>query len=127
AMIGHQRQRQERTRPAIILGVDEVAHGGPSGLGQKARPVCSHPKQGHAMKPARPLLFLATSLSAGALVAPASAAPNDPGRAKVAAQIHANHEQSVQRLRDWIKLPTIANMGINHKEGAEYMRQQALD
>jgi len=79
------------------------------------------------MKPGRALLFLATSLSAGALVAPASAAPNDPGRAKVAAQIHANHEQSVQRLRDWIKLPTIANMGINHKEGAEYMRQQALD
>src|SRR4029079_8632317 len=88
---------------------------------------CAHPKQGDAMKPGRALLFLATSLSAGALVAPASAAPNDPGRAKVAAQIHANHEQSVQRLRDWIKLPTIANMGINHKEGAEYMRQQALD
>jgi len=79
------------------------------------------------MKFGRALLSVATILSAGVLCAPASAAPNDPGRAKVAAQIHTNHDQSVQRLRDWIKLPTIANMGINHKEGAEYMRQQALD
>jgi acetylornithine deacetylase/succinyl-diaminopimelate desuccinylase-like protein len=79
------------------------------------------------MKPGRALLSVATILSAGVLAAPASAAPKDPGRAKVAAQIHANHDRSVQRLRDWIKLPTIANMGINHKEGAEYMRQQALD
>ena len=79
------------------------------------------------MKLGRALLYVATILSAGIAAVPAAAAPGDPGRNKVAAQIHANHDQSVQRLRDWIKLPTIANMGINHKEGAEYMRQQALD
>src|SRR6476620_6025421 len=78
------------------------------------------------MKPGRALLSVGTILSAGIAVVPASAAPNDPGRDKVATQIHANHDQSVQRLRDWIKLPTIANMGINHKEGAEYMRQNTL-
>ena len=30
-------------------------------------------------------------------------------------------------LREWIALPTIANMGINHREGAEYMRKLVLD
>ena len=34
---------------------------------------------------------------------------------------------AIERLRQWIALPTIANMGINHQEGAEYMRQLALD
>jgi len=79
------------------------------------------------MKLRRALFSAATILAAGILTAPANAAPADPGRDKVAAQIHANHEQSLQRLRDWIKLPTIANMNINHKEGAEYMRKLALD
>src|SRR4029453_17643559 len=72
------------------------------------------------------LLGLATVLS-GVAVGPAIAAPGDPGRDKVAAAIHADHDQSVQRLRDWIKLPTIANMNINHREGAEYMKKLALD
>ncbi len=57
----------------------------------------------------------------------AVAAPNDPGRAKVAAAIKADHDAAVERLRTWIKLPTIANMNMNHKEGAEHMRQLALD
>jgi hypothetical protein len=57
----------------------------------------------------------------------AIAKPGDPGRDKVVAAIKADHDASIERLRDWIKLPTIANMGINHKEGAEYMRQLALD
>jgi len=58
---------------------------------------------------------------------PAAAAKNDPGRDKVAAAIRADHDAAVERLRAWIKLPTIANMGINHQEGAAYMRQLALD
>ena len=75
----------------------------------------------------RALLGVAAFLFASIAVGPALAAPNDPGRSKVAAAIHANHAAEVQRLRDWIKLPTIANMGINHREGAEYMRRLALD
>ena len=34
---------------------------------------------------------------------------------------------SGERLRQWIALPTIANMGINHAEGADHMRRLALD
>jgi len=66
-------------------------------------------------------------LAASAAAVPALAAPGDPGRDKVVAAIHANHDAAVQQLRDWIKLPTIANMGINHREGADYMRKLALD
>ena len=57
----------------------------------------------------------------------AYAKPGDPGRDKVAAAIKADHDASIERLRDWIKLPTIANMNINHREGAEYMKKLALD
>ena len=57
----------------------------------------------------------------------AAAAPGDPGRDKVVAAIHADKAASVERLKQWIALPTIANMGMNHKEGAEHMRQLALD
>ena len=74
--------------------------------------------------------FLVGGMAAFALATigvPALAAPNDPGRAKVAAAIRADHDAAVERLRAWIKLPTIANMNINHKEGADYMRQLAID
>ena len=72
----------------------------------------------------RNLVLGALALS---LAAPAAAAPGDPGRDKVAAAIRADHDAAIDRLRQWIALPTIANMGINHKEGAEHMRQLALD
>jgi acetylornithine deacetylase/succinyl-diaminopimelate desuccinylase-like protein len=61
------------------------------------------------------------------LASPAIAKPGDPGREKVVAAIKADHDASIERLRDWIKLPTIANMNINHREGAEYMRKLVLD
>ena len=76
---------------------------------------------------ARGVLSVAALLLAGASAVPALAAPGDPGRDKVAAAVSANHDASVEQLRDWIKLPTIANMGVNHREGAEYMRKLALD
>ena len=62
-----------------------------------------------------------------ALAAPVAAKPGDPGRDKVAAAIRADHDAAIERLRGWIKLPTIANMGMNHAEGAEHMRKLALD
>jgi len=68
-----------------------------------------------------------TAMAASAASLPATAAPNNPSRDKVVAAIRADHDAAIERLRAWIKLPTIANMGINHKEGAEYMRQLALD
>ncbi len=58
---------------------------------------------------------------------PVTAAPGDKGRDKVAAAIRADHDAAIGRLREWIALPTIANMGVNHREGAEHMRKLALD
>ena len=69
-------------------------------------------------------MLAATALT---LTAPASAKPGDPGRDKVVAAIKADKPAAVERLREWIKLPTIANMNINHREGAEYMKKLALD
>ena len=70
-------------------------------------------------------------LTGGAAIAlataPAAAKPGDPGRDKVVAAIKADHDGSIERLREWIKLPTIANMNINHREGAEYMKKLVLD
>jgi len=68
------------------------------------------------------------SLSAAFLLATvvpfaAQAAPKD----EVIAQVAPNHDESIDRLKKWIALPTIANMGVNHKEGAKYMKQLALD
>jgi acetylornithine deacetylase/succinyl-diaminopimelate desuccinylase-like protein len=57
---------------------------------------------------------------------PAQARDN-PGRDKVVAAIAADKAAAVERLRAWIALPTIANMGVNTPAGAEYMRQLALD
>ncbi|HTG63923.1 MAG TPA: M20/M25/M40 family metallo-hydrolase, partial [Sphingomicrobium sp.] len=73
---------------------------------------------------AKHLMLAATALAWSSM---AVAKPRDPGRDKVVAAIKADHDASIERLRDWIKLPTIANMGINHKEGADYMRRLVLD
>jgi acetylornithine deacetylase/succinyl-diaminopimelate desuccinylase-like protein len=74
------------------------------------------------------VISVGSALALALLVAgPTSAKPGDPGREKVVAAIKVDHDASIERLRKWIALPTIANMGINHKEGAEYMRQLALD
>jgi acetylornithine deacetylase/succinyl-diaminopimelate desuccinylase-like protein len=61
------------------------------------------------------------------LSTPVMAAPSAKDRAALATAVKAGHATSVKRLQDWIALPTIANMNMNHQEGAEYMRQLALD
>lgn len=63
-------------------------------------------------------LLIATVLPMQAL-----AAPKD----EVLAEVGPNNAQTLDRLKQWIALPTIANMGVNHAEGAEFMRQLALD
>ena len=68
----------------------------------------------------------ALALACG-VAAPAVAAQKNPDRAKVVAAIEADRAAAVERLREWIALPTIANMGMNTPQGAEYMRQLALD
>jgi acetylornithine deacetylase/succinyl-diaminopimelate desuccinylase-like protein len=68
----------------------------------------------------------ALALALGTMTAIAVARDN-PGRAEVVAAIGADREAAIERLRAWIALPTIANMGVNTPAGAEYMRQLALD
>ncbi len=65
----------------------------------------------------------AALLAAAAVPLAAAAAPRD----EVIAEIAPNSAESLDRLKKWIALPTIANMGLNHGEGAEHMRQLALD
>ena len=69
----------------------------------------------------------ASVLTAALAVSPVQAAQDAGSRGKVVAAIAPNHAEAVERLRTWIALPTIANMGLNHSEGAEHMRQLALD
>jgi acetylornithine deacetylase/succinyl-diaminopimelate desuccinylase-like protein len=44
-----------------------------------------------------------------------------PGLEPVYAQIAQRHGEAVERLRDWIALPSIAAEGVNSEEGAEKM------
>src|SRR5688572_1140233 len=71
----------------------------------------------------RKLAFLAASAAILLAAGPVwSRAP-----APVVGAIRADEKPAIERLRQWIALPTIANMGINHAEGADYMRRLALD
>jgi len=66
------------------------------------------------------------ALTVGAAI-PAALARDNAGRAEVVAAIEADREAAIERLRAWIALPTIANMGVNTPAGAEYMRRLALE
>lgn len=67
-------------------------------------------------------LLLTTCLIAATPLAAAT-----PKRDELARAVAARHDATVQALRDWIALPTIAAEGRNVREGAEYMRKLALD
>ncbi len=74
-----------------------------------------------------PILLLLTLGAAVSLtIAPhSSSAENDLSEIK--AQITKQHDQAVQRLRDWIKLPSIAAENLNYPAGAEFMAKLAKD
>jgi acetylornithine deacetylase/succinyl-diaminopimelate desuccinylase-like protein len=61
------------------------------------------------------------------VAAPVAAAPSAKERAAIAAAVKADHSAAIKRLQDWIALPTIAAENRNASEGANYMRQLALD
>ena len=73
------------------------------------------------------ILTSAATVALAFVAAPAGAAKDSASHDKVIAAIQADKAASIERLRDWIALPTIANMGMNTPQGAEYMRQLALD
>ncbi len=73
------------------------------------------------------MIGCAAALAVAFAAVPANAVSSKPGHDKVVAAIKADKDGAIERLRAWIALPTIANMGINTPQGAEYMRQLALD
>lgn len=58
---------------------------------------------------------------------PAPLAAETPQRDVIAAKVDQQHEATIKALGDWIALPTIAAEKRGTPEGAEYMRQLALD
>lgn len=70
-------------------------------------------------------MFACLAASAALVLVTGSALARAPE--KVVGAIRADEKPAIERLQKWIALPTIANMGINHAEGANFMRQLALD
>jgi acetylornithine deacetylase/succinyl-diaminopimelate desuccinylase-like protein len=66
-------------------------------------------------------MVAAIALMAGPLAA------KTPKREAVEATVKAQHAETVQALRDWVALPTIAAEKKGTPQGAEYMRKLALD
>jgi acetylornithine deacetylase/succinyl-diaminopimelate desuccinylase-like protein len=64
---------------------------------------------------------------AGLLAAPGIALAAGGDAAKLAKAVAAGHDAAVQRLRDWIVLPSIAAENRNYPAGPEYMKHLALD
>ena len=60
-----------------------------------------------------------------ALTAPVFAATDD--LAPIKAQLAAQHDANVQRMRDWIALPSIAAENLNSAEGAEFQAKLLRD
>src|SRR2546430_6517491 len=69
--------------------------------------------------------FLALAIAAAFATNQTLLAADDLGPIK--AEITKRHDEALQRLQDWIKLPSIAAENLNSAEGAEYMAKLAKD
>ncbi len=63
----------------------------------------------------------AAAVSAAFLLCNSPVFSADADYAEVKAQIAKQHDESVKRLQDWIKLPSIAAENLNYPQGADYM------
>ncbi len=71
---------------------------------------------------------LLVALPALAFLAGASSVFSAPADlAAIKAQITKQHDEAVQRLQDWIKLPSIAAENLNYPQGADLMVQMLKD
>jgi acetylornithine deacetylase/succinyl-diaminopimelate desuccinylase-like protein len=61
------------------------------------------------------------------LAAPALSSAAAPDLAAIKQEVAQHHDESVKRLQDWIKLPSIAAENLNSREGAEYMARLARE
>jgi hypothetical protein len=73
-----------------------------------------HPMKRHTLAAA--LLFTATAL----LTVP-SAWAADTDFSDVRAEIARQHDEGVQRLQDWIRLPSIAAQDLGYPEGPDHV------
>ena len=73
-----------------------------------------------ALALAMPFSLALGLFSPAALATPADLAP-------IKAQIAAQHDANVKRLKDWIALPSIAAENLNYPQGADYMAQLLRD
>src|SRR5262245_28670079 len=73
--------------------------------------------------------FLHTSMAgaAGMAFAGSDTLFAQADRDAVVAEIARQHDATVQKLRDWIALPSIAAEDLNYPQGAEYMARLARD
>ena len=69
----------------------------------------------------------ATSAALWAATHPATAAAKTKGLGAVYDEIERRHDETVARLQAWIKQPSISAENIGMDEGAEMMKQLALD
>ena len=77
-------------------------------------------------KPSRRQFLGATATSAAALALPRLGAAQDPLSA-VRAEVKKRHDESLTRLRDWIKLPSIAAENRAMNEGCDLMMRLARE
>ena len=64
---------------------------------------------------------------AALLLAPSPSPAAEPDLPAIERAVAAQHDASLQRLRDWIALPSIAAENLNSREGAEHMAKLARD
>jgi acetylornithine deacetylase/succinyl-diaminopimelate desuccinylase-like protein len=71
--------------------------------------------------------FLQTGMAGAAAVALGDVLHAQSDRDAVVAEIVRQHDATVQALRDWIALPSIAAENLNYPQGADYMARLAKD
>jgi len=76
----------------------------------------------------RDFLQGAAAGAAAITLGPAAAfAFQDADKSTVLAQVARQHDATLQMLREWIALPSIAAEGLNYPQGADYMARLARD
>ena len=71
--------------------------------------------------------FIAAVLTASVLLFTPFAWAAPAGFADIEAEIAAQHDEGVQRLQEWIRLPSIAAEDLGYPEGPEHMKSLLLD
>jgi acetylornithine deacetylase/succinyl-diaminopimelate desuccinylase-like protein len=67
------------------------------------------------------------ALACAALLATPTAFANEAQLATLRKEVTAQHDATVQRLRDWIAVPSIAAEDLNYPQGADYMSKLLAD